>query len=225
MNLRHSAITISFRFPRAYLAMNESNFPSVDLADYDALFSEFISYPDLENNNDEQSILHTSTPLGLSDLHLAHGTAEQATSAASLNLSVELHTSSTQITSLIQDPPFDLTRRTTPSPHLRQTLQQKRPLSSDAQNSSSDLPGLNCWSLSGGNVPARQPRSCFSKMRRIEVKHMRDLGACLRCRRLKRSVGLSYVNTFIVFTSSSARAAIHVSHVHVRLTPQLSLGV
>jgi hypothetical protein len=119
---------------------------------------------------------------------------------------------------LLHSPPHS----TTSSSHFRQVSQRTSHPSRDSQKPYSRLPGVSCWSLSGGNVPTRQPRSCFSDKRRREVKKIRDLGACLRCQFLKRTVSSQRKRYVPYADSPSARGAIHVRDVHLPLIPQPS---
>lgn len=58
------------------------------------------------------------------------------------------------------------------------------------------LPGYACFSAATGEAAMAPKRSVFSPERRMEVKKVRQLGACLRCRLLKRTVSLIWKSLF-----------------------------
>lgn len=77
-----------------------------------------------------------------------------------------------------------------PLPTSRQQLNTKHRVSkSRFQHTNS--PGYICFSATMGELSNAPRRSTFSKQRREEVKRVRQLGACLRCRFRKIPVSIS----------------------------------
>lgn len=68
-----------------------------------------------------------------------------------------------------------------------------------------------CFNLDGNDVSPRR-RSAFTPKRKAEVKGIRRKGACLRCRILKRAVGLHIHDCvpYSILTATSARDKIPV---------------
>ena len=72
---------------------------------------------------------------------------------------------------------------------VRETSRKKR----KGANQGEILPGRFCFVINS-DTPAVQERAKYSTSRRKEVEEMRDLGACFRCRLLKKQVNLSSYN-------------------------------
>lgn len=73
--------------------------------------------------------------------------------------------------------------------------QRKR--NSNIRNTYANMPGYNCFSAATGELTRAPKRSAFSEERRKEVKQLRRLGACLRCKFRKITVGFFETSNFV----------------------------
>jgi hypothetical protein len=74
-----------------------------------------------------------------------------------------------------------------PLPAQNETIQRQAQIEHRKRKASSDIPGYFCFSF-GASAPRVPKRTRYSDARSREVKEIRTIGACLRCRLLKRPV-------------------------------------
>jgi hypothetical protein len=84
-------------------------------------------------------------------------------------------------------------KRANPSSNLMNTSNKKRAL---CKGDREVLEGYFCFPLNSDG-PTFQPRSPYTASKKAEVNEMRDIGACLRCQRLKKLVSSSPLKIYI----------------------------